>query len=79
MNDRVTTATTHAAAWGSAGLGMFTFHEWAIIIGLLLSFASFLLSWWYKRANHRAVVQLVKNGKADEAAIMGDLHEKANR
>lgn len=79
MNDRVTTATTHAAAWWSAIFGVFSFHEVAILLGLVLSFASFLLSWYYKRANHKAVVAMTRSGKVDQAAVMGDLHEKVNR
>lgn len=79
MNDRITTATTHAAGWWSAGMGVLSFNEWAIVFGLLLSLLSFLLSWYYKRANHRAVVELVRKGHGDKAETVGVLHEKVNR
>ncbi len=50
--DDMTTGSTKFWAGFTTFFGAFSVNEWGVICGIVLGFASFLLSWYFKLKNH---------------------------
>ncbi|GEM_PF-4453528 len=53
-------------------LGAFSVSEWGVIGGLILGFASFILTWVYKQKNHEVLKAKVTMGESVGALLNED-------
>ncbi|TDE19272.1 hypothetical protein E1100_25775 [Vibrio owensii] len=63
--------TQFFAGWATV-LGAFSVSEWGVIGGLILGFASFILTWVYKHKNHEVLKTKVANGEPVKALLEED-------
>lgn len=57
----------------TAFFGLFSVPEWGVIVGIFLSIASFVLTWYYKEKNHQLLQKKVA-GKTLQALVDEDHH-----
>lgn len=69
--DRATTATSYTVSAGTAGAGLLSLNEWALILGIVFAALTFAINWWYQ--NKKAVQDLEM--RAIERAYK-DAHDK---
>lgn len=51
--DRATTATSYTVSAGTAGAGLLSLNEWALMLGIVFAALTFAINWWYQ--NRKAV------------------------
>lgn len=64
--DEITTSSTNFWASITAILGLFSVNEWGVICGIILGFASFVLSWVFKVKNHKLLRSRVEQSIMEE-------------
>lgn len=70
MSDKATAVSSYATAGTTAGLGFMSLSEWAIVIGILATVATFGLNYWVQTRNlrmaereHQARMAQLEKGK----------------
>ena len=46
--DRATTATSYTVSVGTAGAGLLSLNEWALLLGIIFAALTFAVNWWYQ-------------------------------
>lgn len=47
--DRATTATSYTVSVGTAGAGLLSLNEWALLLGIIFAALTFVVNWWYQK------------------------------
>jgi hypothetical protein len=47
--DRATTATSYTVSVGTAGAGLLSLNEWALLLGIIFAALTFAVNWWYQK------------------------------
>lgn len=72
--DRATTATSYTVSAGTAGAGLLSLNEWALILGIVFAALTFAVNWWYQKRREVQEIELRNIEK-----LYKDAHDRRER
>lgn len=66
--DRATTATSYTVSAGTAGAGLLSLNEWALILGIVFAALTFGVNWWYQKRREVQALEMMQVERKYKAA-----------